>query len=93
MFALDGLTAEPEYLSHRADAGESPHLAVERQELVQVLQEAILTLPPGQRTVLVLADVQGLSYQEVAEVLAISVGTVKLRLSQARGSLRAQLLA
>jgi RNA polymerase sigma-70 factor (ECF subfamily) len=93
MLALDGLPAEPEYLSHLADPGESPHQAVERQELARVLQEAILALPPGQRSVVVLADVQGLTYQEVAEVLAISVGTVKSRLSRARGSLRDRLLA
>jgi RNA polymerase sigma-70 factor (ECF subfamily) len=91
--AMDGLPVEPEYLSHLADPGESPQQAVERLELAQVLQVAILALPPGQRSVVVLADVQGLTYQQVAEVLEISLGTVKSRLSRAQGSLRARLLA
>lgn len=93
MLTLDGLPVQPEYLPYLAHPGESPHQAVERQELARVLQEAILALPPGQRAVVVLADVQGLRYQEVAEVLGISVGTVKSRLSRARGSLRDRLLA
>jgi RNA polymerase sigma-70 factor (ECF subfamily) len=91
--ALDALLVEPEYLSYLAGPAESPHQAVERQALAQVLQTAILALPPGQRTVVVLADVQGLTYAEVAEVLGISLGTVKSRLSRARACLRDRLLA
>jgi RNA polymerase sigma-70 factor (ECF subfamily) len=91
--ALDALPVEPDYLSYLADPGESPHQAAERQALAQVLQAAILALPPDQRRVVVLADVQGLTYRQVAEVLGISLGTVKSRLSRARAQLRDRLLA
>jgi RNA polymerase sigma-70 factor (ECF subfamily) len=91
--ALDGLPLEPEYLYYLADPGESPHEAAERQALAQVLQEAILALSPDQRAVVVLADIQGLTYKETAEVLELSLGTVKSRLSRARARLRDRLLA
>ncbi len=91
--ALDALVAEPDHLFYLADPAESPHQAVERQTLADTLQAAILALPPDQRMVVVLVDVQGLAYTEVAEVLAISLGTVKSRLSRARACLRDRLLA
>jgi RNA polymerase sigma-70 factor (ECF subfamily) len=91
--ALDALPVEPDNLLYLADPGESPHQAAERQALSQVLQEAIVALPADQRTVVVLVDVQGLTYRETAEVLGISLGTVKSRLSRARTHLRNRLLA
>jgi predicted DNA-binding protein (UPF0251 family) len=57
------------------------------------LQAAILALPPDYRLVVVLVDVQGLTYAEAAQVLGISLGTVKSRLSRARVRLRDGLLA
>jgi RNA polymerase sigma-70 factor (ECF subfamily) len=45
-----------------------------------------------QRVTLVLSDVQGMSYSEIAEATGVSVGTVKSRLSRARSSLRDYLL-
>lgn len=70
-----------------ADA-ESLEDQVDRRRLSQLLRRAILRLPPHQRVVVVLSDLQGLSYQEIADVLHISRGTVKSRLSRARASLR-----
>jgi len=52
-----------------------------------------LTLPPDQRITFVLADVHGLSYQEIAQAMNVSLGTVKSRLSRARAKLRDALLA
>ena len=51
-----------------------------------------LRVPPDQRTTLVLSDVQGLSYAEIAEVTGASIGTVKSRLSRGRARLRDCLL-
>jgi RNA polymerase sigma-70 factor, ECF subfamily len=51
------------------------------------VREAIGALPDGFRTVLLLRDIEGLSYQEVAVVLGIREGTVKSRLARARGAL------
>jgi RNA polymerase sigma-70 factor (ECF subfamily) len=75
------------------NGGESPEEYAERQEMARVIQAGIETLPPDQRITLALADVQGLSYQEIAEVTEVSLGTVKSRLARARGKLRDYLRA
>jgi RNA polymerase sigma-70 factor (ECF subfamily) len=62
-------------------------------ELRASLERALATLPPEQRAAVVLADVQGLSYEDVAGVLGCSVGTVKSRIFRARERLRAYLQA
>ena len=67
---------------------ERPEEYTERQEMARVIQAGIKTLPPDQRITLVLSNVQGLSYQEIAETTAVSLGTVKSRLARARGKLR-----
>jgi RNA polymerase sigma-70 factor (ECF subfamily) len=67
---------------------EWPEEHVERQEMARVIQAGIETLPPDQRVTLVLSDVQGFSYQEIAESMDVSLGTVKSRLARARGKLR-----
>jgi RNA polymerase sigma-70 factor (ECF subfamily) len=68
--------------------GEGPDEHVEREALAQVLQRGIRTLPPDQRTVLVMADVQGFSYQEIADTTAVPLGTVKSRLARGRAKMR-----
>ena len=67
---------------------EGPEKYVERQEMSHVIQAGIETLPPDQRITLVLSDVQGLSYQEIAEATDVPLGTVRSRLARARGKLR-----
>ena len=67
---------------------ERPEEYTERQEMARVIQAGIETLPPDQRITLVLSDVQGMSYQEIAETMDVSLGTVKSRLARARGKLR-----
>lgn len=64
-----------------------------RKEVAERLQELIATLPPDQRAALVLRDIQGLSYEEMAQVLQCSLGTVKSRLNRARRALRDKLNA
>ena len=71
-----------------ASGDESPEQQALRVELGAEIQHAILTLPADQRTVLVLIDVQGLSYEEAAESTGASLGTVKSRLNRARGRVR-----
>ena len=70
------------------NGGEGPEEHTERQEMAHVIQAGIETLPPDQRVTLALADVQGLSYKEIAEATDVSLGTVKSRLARARGKLR-----
>ena len=70
------------------NGGERPEEYAERQEMARVIQAGIGTLPPDQRVTLALSDVQGLSYQEIAAVTGVSLGTVKSRLARGRGKLR-----
>jgi RNA polymerase sigma-70 factor (ECF subfamily) len=67
-----------------ASGEESPDQYVVRGELGAEIQRAILSLSEDQRTVLVMIDVQGYSYEETAEATGASLGTVKSRLSRAR---------
>jgi RNA polymerase sigma-70 factor (ECF subfamily) len=59
-----------------------------RAETAAVIEQALQALPFEQRTVVTLCDVQGLSYEEAAEVTNAELGTVKSRLSRARSRLR-----
>lgn len=72
---------------------ESPADAAERSDLRRFIARAALRLPSDQRVTFVLSDVQGLSYEEIAEAMQTSLGTVKSRLSRARAKLRDALLA
>lgn len=75
------------------NGGESPEESVERAELARFLQGAIASLPADQRMVLVLSDVEGMDYTEIARTVGVPVGTVKSRLARARGRLRDMLQA
>ncbi len=67
---------------------EEPEDTLERQALVQAIERGLETLPIDQRITLVLSDVQGMSYQEIAETTDVALGTVKSRLARARRKLR-----
>ena len=91
--SLDELTADSDGSILVPNGTEAPEDYALRQELAQVIQRGIETLPPDQRITLVLSDIQGLSYQEIAEVMGTNLGTVKSRLSRGRARLRDYLLA
>ena len=67
---------------------ELPEEYAQREEMARAIQAGILTLPADQRVALVLSDVRGYSYQEIAEMIDAPLGTVKSRLARARGRLR-----
>ncbi len=69
-----------------------PERIMEGVELRQALSDAILALPEQQREIIILRDIRGLSYEEIALALALEAGTVKSRLFRARESLRKKLL-
>lgn len=75
-----------------ADPGEPPETLAERRDLSRRVQRALAMLPPKQRVVVVLVDLQGLSYAETARVLGVPVGTVRSRLSRGRQAVRDQML-
>ena len=62
-----------------------------RKELATRIWAALDDLPFDQRTAIVLREIDGLSYDEIAFSLGVAVGTVKSRLTRAREALRAQL--
>lgn len=78
-------------LSRIADARPGPDQAVEQGELEEALHRAIGELPEERRIVVVLRDVEGLAYEEIAEVLDLPVGTVRSRLHRARLDLKEKL--
>lgn len=90
--SLEAIYTDSDPSSHFIDGREGPEDHALRHELSEVLQRGIDTLPPDQRVTLVLSDVQGMKYNEIAEVTSASLGTVKSRLSRARARLRDYLL-
>lgn len=84
--SLDQLMDETSF--DAPDPGDLPETLAVRQETIQALEAAIQELPFEQRSVIVLCDVQGLSYEETAAALQINAGTLKSRLSRARRRLR-----
>ncbi|MFH1559989.1 MAG: sigma-70 family RNA polymerase sigma factor [Chloroflexota bacterium] len=75
-----------------ASSDPSPEQEALRGELGTEIQRGLLTLPREQRMVLILVDVEGMSYEEAAEASGISPGTLRSRLSRARAKLRDYLL-
>ena len=74
-----------------ADWSPNPEQLYGQSELSDILKKTIQGLPPGFRTVFVLRDVEGLSTEETAEMLGLSVPAVKSRLLRARLQLRERL--
>ena len=70
------------------DSGELPEEHLLREELGEAIQKGLGTLPPEQRVTVILSDIQGLEYKEIAQVMGASLGTVKSRLSRGRARLR-----
>ena len=74
-----------------ADGGAGPSRLYEQSETKALVREAISALPEEQRMAIVLHDLQGYSYEEIASIAEVPVGTVKSRLSRARLKLAASL--
>ncbi len=90
--------AREEQLAVRQAAGDDlpatprdPERALAGAELQQSVQAALLELSGDLRTAIVLYDIEGQSYREIAEILDIPEGTVKSRIHRARGALRRRL--
>jgi len=88
---MDRLRAETGHES--ADPRQSPALQAEREERSQKVRQAIATLSEDHRAVLVLRDLDGYTYEEIAKILAIPIGTVRSRLHRARLELRDKLIS
>lgn len=85
---------DPEMLAQPAPVEScAPSVGMERDEIVQVTHKILEQIPDIFRTVLVLRELEGLAYQEIADTLGISIGTVESRLFRARGRFKEKLLA
>ena len=74
------------------DSALSPHDEAERSELRQQIEEGLAALPPDYRQVLILRELHQRSYDEIADILSLDLGTVKSRINRGRKRLRKILL-
>jgi len=70
------------------DSSPDPAVVAQNKELCRIVAKTLMELDDAQRAVLVLRDIEGMNYAEIAKVLDIELGTVKSRLSRARSNLR-----
>ena len=70
----------------------SPHAEAERRERQEILRAGLATLSEEHRKVLILRELEGLSYGEIAQILGLEEGTVKSRIARARLALRKYLI-
>ncbi|MFC1762430.1 RNA polymerase sigma factor [Planctomycetota bacterium] len=70
------------------DRAPDPAVVAQNRELCDVVSNALNRLDDGHRTVIVLRDIEGMSYTQIANVLGIELGTVRSRLSRARSHFR-----
>lgn len=71
---------------------QNPEERLLNQELQALLQRGLQALPPDQRTAIILCDIEGLSYEEIAESTQAALGTVRSRIARGRARLRAYLI-
>jgi len=69
-----------------------PIATMHERQLSASMERALATLTPDQRSVVVLADVEEYSYQDIADIIGCSIGTVRSRLHRARAQLRRSVL-
>ena len=75
-----------------ADESQSPQALLERKLTREAVRRGLDTLPDEQRQILLLREIQGLSYEEIGEAMGLEAGTVKSRIFRARKKLCAFLL-
>src|SRR5262245_32323512 len=75
-----------------SDSNPTPHQLLESKEEEVEIQRALGRLSKDHRSIVVLRDIEGFSYNEIADVLGISIGTVKSRLARARNDLKKSLI-
>jgi RNA polymerase sigma-70 factor, ECF subfamily len=71
-----------------ADAADAPERQALRRDAARLLSRALATITADQRTAIVLYDVEGYDYQEIAQITGVSLGTVKSRIHRGRLALR-----
>jgi len=90
--SLDDIATEQGTPPNLIDSQESPQEYAERMELHEVLKYGLQSLTPDQRIPIILYDIHGYSYEEIATIVDVPMGTVKSRISRSRAKLRDYLL-
>jgi RNA polymerase sigma-70 factor, ECF subfamily len=80
-----------QFLEYAPDPGRSPFEQALDSENRALIEQALEQINPAFRTVVVLRDIENLSYEEIAEILQLSLGTVKSRILRGREALRREL--
>jgi RNA polymerase sigma-70 factor (ECF subfamily) len=86
---MEGLADDAAQRLHGPDP--TPAQAVEDRHLDSDIQKALEALAPEYRAAVVLCDIEGLSYEEIAATLGVKLGTVRSRIHRGRAQLRAGL--
>lgn len=86
--SIDEITEENESPGFLSDESNNPEDLTERSDLIEQIEQCLQGLPEDQRTTVLLYDVEGYDYNEIASILSISLGTVKSRINRARGKLQ-----
>jgi len=94
LFSLDETfdTGNGEFAREVAVSEDSPLENIERQEFNDLVTSALNNIMPEFRVVLILREIEGYSYEEIAQILGCSLGTVKSRLNRGRRAMRAEIL-
>jgi RNA polymerase sigma-70 factor (ECF subfamily) len=72
----------------RNENAPDPANVAQNKELCEMVGRALMELDETHRTVIVLRDIEGMNYAQIAQVVDVELGTVRSRLSRARGSLK-----
>jgi len=93
--SLDGSVGPDgeEYEFQLPDSGPEPDMVLQRKEALERLEEVIADLPPHYRAITLLRHDQQLTYEEIAEILQLPLGTVKARIHRARSQIQQMLSA
>jgi RNA polymerase sigma-70 factor (ECF subfamily) len=75
----------------KGNEGKSPITELEEKERIKLVQGAIDSLPAWQKNIIILRDIEGLSYEEITRITGYRLGTLKSKLSRARHSLKQRL--
>ena len=86
--SLDELTEDNESFAFLRDPQDGPEKHQQQVELVQAIESCLQALPADQRMTAVLCDIEGYEYTEIAQIMSVSLGTVKSRMNRARRKLR-----
>jgi len=86
--SLDGVTDKGGTAEEIRDTSTTPFEELARHEVQRAVQRALQKVPGVFRSAVILRDIEGLAYEEIAEVLGVSVGTVKSRILRGRRALK-----